>query len=321
MNKTVAILGGGPAGLSCALWLKQLGLAPVVLERSSQVGGIQRSSNYINNYYLGVAGRTGREVAEQFVQHAGAADLRVICDARIESIAKAGDGFALRAGGTLIEARALLVATGQRVRGSETVAAIQADWAGLAEHVGFDPGQTPLLIEHVRGKVVAVVGGGDNAMSTSVMLGETATHIHLLSRSPLHGFGCNQEAIRGMQTAGRLTLHQLAELQRLERAGERIHYVFKTPGGPGQTGHADCVSFRLGFAPNTEEVQQLLTAGRLGPLALTPSSHIVTDSFQRTSISRIYAAGDVANVRDACVATAVAQGAMAARSIEEDLQV
>ena len=320
MNKTVAILGGGPAGLSCALWLKQLGLAPVVLERSSQVGGIQRSSNYINNYYLGVAGRTGREVAEQFVQHAGAADLRVICEVRIESITKAGDGFALRAGGRLIEARALVVATGQRVCGPEAVSAIQADWSGLAKHVVFDPGQTPLLIEPVRGKVVAVVGGGDNAMSTAVMLGASATHIHLLSRRPLHGFQINQEAVRAMQESGRLTLHQPAELQRLESGDKRVRYAFQMPGIPGQTGLADYVCFRLGFAPNTEAVTSLLKAGEFGPLALTPSGHLLTDPAQRTPIPRVYAVGDVANVRDACVATAVAQGAVAARSVEEDLK-
>ena len=320
MNKTVAILGGGPAGLSCALWLKQLGFAPVVLERSSQVGGIQRSSHFVNNYYLGVAGRTGREVAEQFVQHARDADLRVICDARIESITKAGDGFALRIDSALIEARALLIATGQRVRGPETVPAIQADWAGLSEQAGFDPGQTPLLIEIVRRKVVAVVGGGDNAMSTSVMLGTSAAHVHLLSRSPLLGFKINQDAVRGMQQAGRLTLHQPAELQRLESAGERLRYVFKTPAGSNQTGVADYVCFRLGFAPNSEAVRQLLSAGGLGALALAPGGQIITDPFQRTSIPRIYAAGDVTNARDACVATAVAQGAIAARSIEEDLR-
>jgi len=319
MTKTVAILGGGPAGLSCALWLKQLGIAPVVLERSPQVGGIQRSSHFVNNYYLGVAGRTGREVAEEFAQHAGAADFRVICNARIESITKTGDGFTLRAGGTLIEARALVVATGQRVRGREAVSAIPADWAGLSEHVGFDPGQTPLLIEPVRGKVVTVVGGGDNAMSTSVMLGESAAHIFLLARSPLHGFQINLDAVRGMQQTGRLTLHHPAELKRLEGGGERIRFVFQMPDGASQVAVADYVCFRLGFTPNTEEVQQLLTAGELGSLTLTPSGHLLTDSFQRTSIPRIYAAGDVANVRDACVATAAAQGAIAARSIEEDL--
>ena len=58
----------------------------------------------------------------------------------------------------------------------------------------------------------------------------------------------------------------------------------------------------------------------VGALALAPGGQIITDPFQRTSIPRIYAAGDVANIRDACVATAVAQGAVAARSIEEDLR-
>jgi thioredoxin reductase len=319
MNRTVAILGGGPAGLSCALWLQQLGLAPVVMERSPQLGGIQRSSHYVNNYYLGLAGHTGREVAEQFVRHARAADFRVICNARIESITKTAGGFAIRTNDTQIEARAIVVATGQRVRGPEAVAGIHADWSALSEQIGFDPGQTPLLVNQVKNQVVAVVGGGDNAMSTSVMLGESAAHIHLLSRSPLHGFKINQDAVRGLIQAGRLTLNQPAELQRLERSGERILYVFKTSGNSSQTGVADYVCFRLGFAPNTEAVLQLLMAGGLGSLALTPSGHLLTDPFLRTSLPRVYAAGDVTNAENPCVATAVAQGAIAARSLEADL--
>ncbi|MDJ1177027.1 FAD-dependent oxidoreductase [Roseofilum sp. BLCC_M114] len=47
---------------------------------------------------------------------------------------------------------------------------------------------------------------------------------------------------------------------------------------------------------------------------------IATDRFGRTSIPGVYAAGDVANPRDPCVATAVAQGAVVARSLDEDLQ-
>jgi thioredoxin reductase (NADPH) len=168
--------------------------------------------------------------------------------------------------------------------------------------------------------VVAVAGGGDNAMSTSVMLGATAAHVHLLSRGPLHGFQVNRDAVRRMDLAGRLTCHQPAEIQRLERHDNRIQYTFQTTGGRLQTGLADHVCFRLGFAPNTKEVRELLAAGGVGALALTPGGHITTDRFLRTSIPRVYAAGDVTNVRDACVATAVAQGAVAARSVEEDLQ-
>jgi thioredoxin reductase len=320
MNKTVAILGAGPAGLSCALWLQQLGFAPVVLEPSSQAGGIQRSSQYVNAYYLGLAGGTGREVAEQFVRHATTADLDVWLETNIESIAKSGDGFAVRASGTVIAARALVIATGQRVRGPEAVPDIQANWDAIRERVRFDPGETPLLVNQVQDRVVAVVGGGDNAMSTAVMLGKTAAHIHLFSRAPLHGFQINREAVRGMAAAGRLTWHQPAEIQGLEREGERIRFRFAAPGGPCQCELADYVCFRLGFAPNTEAVRQWLVAGGLGPLALAPTGHIITDPFQRTSLPRVYAAGDVTNVRDPCVAAAVAQGAIAARSVEEDLQ-
>jgi thioredoxin reductase len=320
MNKTVAILGGGPAGLTCALWLKQLGLTPVVLERLPQAGGIQRTSHYVNGYYLGLAGNTGREVAEQFVRHATAAELTVRLAARIESIAPAGNGFAVRTDETVIEAEALVVATGQRVRGPEAVPAIQADWDALRGQARFDPGETPRLADQVLGRVVAVVGGGDNAMSTAVMLGQSAAHVHLLSRSALHGFQINREAVRGLAAAGRLTWHHPAEIRSLERAEERLRFGFAASGGPCQNHLADYVCFRLGFVPNTEAVNLWLAAGGLPPLTLTPGGHIVTDQFQRTSAPRIYAAGDVTNVRDACVAAAVAQGAIAARSVEEDLQ-
>lgn len=77
--------------------------------------------------------------------------------------------------------------------------------------------------------------------------------------------------------------------------------------------------FRLGYAPNVPAIQHLLHANGIGQLALTPSGHIQTDEFCRTSLACIYAAGDVANPRDPCVATAVAHGAIAARSLDEDL--
>jgi|GEM_PF-6866099 len=57
-----------------------------------------------------------------------------------------------------------------------------------------------------------------------------------------------------------------------------------------------------------------------GPAGMSCAlGYIATDQFLRTSIPNIYAAGDVTNPRDPCVATAVAQGAIVARSVDEDL--
>ncbi len=72
--------------------------------------------------------------------------------------------------------------------------------------------------------------------------------------------------------------------------------------------------------PYTQEITQLLHESGIGTLKLNPFGYIETDAFLRTSIPTIYAAGDVVNFRDPCVATAVAQGAIAARSVSEDLQ-
>ncbi|MEB3231011.1 MAG: FAD-dependent oxidoreductase, partial [Leptolyngbyaceae bacterium] len=81
----------------------------------------------------------------------------------------------------------------------------------------------------------------------------------------------------------------------------------------------DYIAFRLGFTPNVEAIAPLLQASGLS-LNCHPSGHIATDEFMRTSIAKIYAIGDVTKPRDPCVATAVAHGAIAARSIDEDFQ-
>ncbi|MFM8314948.1 MAG: NAD(P)-binding protein, partial [Deltaproteobacteria bacterium] len=47
------IVGGGPAGCSCALWLKHLGLKPLLIERSHRLGGLQNDSPYPNIWILG----------------------------------------------------------------------------------------------------------------------------------------------------------------------------------------------------------------------------------------------------------------------------
>ncbi len=75
----------------------------------------------------------------------------------------------------------------------------------------------------------------------------------------------------------------------------------------------------MGFAPNVEDIVKLFDKGAVGSLELTPTGYIASEQFLRTSIPNVYVAGDVTNYRDPCVATAVAQGAIAARSVEQDL--
>src|SRR5260221_8849076 len=65
----VPIIGGGPAGMSCALWLRNYGMHPVIIEKEGALGGMARLSPYPNEWLLGQRGKSGRENAAEFAGH------------------------------------------------------------------------------------------------------------------------------------------------------------------------------------------------------------------------------------------------------------
>src|SRR5262249_21180940 len=65
----VPIIGGGPAGMSCALWLHNYGLNPVIIEKEGALGGMARLSPYPNAWLLGQRSKSGRENAAEFADH------------------------------------------------------------------------------------------------------------------------------------------------------------------------------------------------------------------------------------------------------------
>ncbi|MDJ1185685.1 NAD(P)/FAD-dependent oxidoreductase [Roseofilum casamattae] len=321
MNATIVILGGGPAGLSCALWLKHLGFSPIIVEKQTRLGGLQRLSFFYNSWYLGLMGKTGIEIADQLEQHITLEDIPTICGDRLQTIIQHGDRFQIFTDTQEIIAHSLVIATGQRVKGYDAIADVEGSRQLLSsENVCFDPGKTPLLSSQIDGGVVAVIGGGDNGMGTVRYLENAAQHIHLLVRSELRGFAVNKQKMLEMETEKQLKIHQPVTLRKFEKRGDRIQIVFQDENSRDAELLCDYLCFRLGFTPNVEDIVRQLEAGGIGSLKLLPSGYIATDGFGRTSIENIYVAGDVANPRDPCVATAVAQGTMAARSFEEDLQ-
>lgn len=322
MNTRICVIGGGPSGMSCTLWLKHLGLAPILIEKSEKLGGLQQLSHFQNVWYLGVPGQTGYELAGQFRRHVEAEMLSTLLGSQVKDITKVGDDFRIVTDSNEIIARSIVIATGQRVKGFEAIKSVPgSEYLLSSPRVCFNPGATPLLESQVSGGVVAVVGGGDNGLVTARILGNTAQHIHLFIRSEIRAFDVNQKTMLERIEAGRITLHQRAKIQRFERHEDKIYMVFQDENKQEEGLLFDHLCFRLGFAPNVEELVPLFEQGGVGSVKLTEQGYIATDQFLRTSIPNIYAAGDVTNPRDGCVATAVAHGAIAARSIEEDLRL
>src|SRR5581483_3889255 len=127
-SKVVPIIGGGPAGMSCALWLANYGLRPVIIERAGILGGMAERNPYPNPWLLGWPDATDREGAQAFARHIGKAGIEVWFNAAPQRVVHEGDTFALDVVGDEVprslSCRALVIATGTECRGAEWIARV-----------------------------------------------------------------------------------------------------------------------------------------------------------------------------------------------------
>ncbi len=150
----VVIVGGGPAGVACNIWLYQLGVDAILIESAEQLGGLQKLSPYLNSWAPGFRHMTGQDIARSLHEHAQEIGCRILLNSRVQSVSFSGGLFDLALSGERRSAAPYLVlATGSKPRSGGFVA---------ARNVAIGPG-APMENLDVRGKNVAILGGGDNA--------------------------------------------------------------------------------------------------------------------------------------------------------------
>ncbi len=134
-------------------------------------------------------------------------------------------------------------------------------------------------------KIIAIIGGGDNGLVTAIRFSETAKHIHLFVRSQICGFKVNQKTIYEKVEAGEITLHQPTIIEIFAVQDNQIYISFKDREKPEEKLGFDSLCFRIGFAPNIEDIVQIFNEGKLGNIQLNQKGYISTDKFLQTSIS------------------------------------
>ncbi|MEI9903672.1 MAG: NAD(P)/FAD-dependent oxidoreductase [Asticcacaulis sp.] len=166
MQTQALIIGGGPAGIACAIWLNKLGVACTLFEAAPRLGGLQTLSPYENLWIPGVQGRTGQEVAADLAGHAMELGVDVRLDAPVTQVLpgyRIGD----------IEAPFVVIATGTRPR---------AGGFKASADVAIGPG-TPMEAMPVAGRRIAILGGGDNAFDQARFVRDRGGHVTVFSRS------------------------------------------------------------------------------------------------------------------------------------------
>lgn len=294
------IIGGGPAGLTAALYLARARYRVVVVEKDHFGGQITITSEIVN--YPGVKKLSGSELTDQMRRQAQDFGAELLL-ADVTGIDHEGDVRTVHTTRGDLKCFGILVATGAHPR--------MIGFEGEAEFKGHGVAYCATCDgEFFTGRPVFVVGGGFAAAEESVFLTKYASHVTVLVREP--DFTCAKAVAEHTKTHEKITVRYNTEVVRVSGADAltRIEYrdnqtgkveVFEDKDGIG-------VFVFAGYEPATELVRDIVELDRFG--------YIVTDRTQKTSVDGIYAAGDVCvkNLRQ--VVTAVGDGALAATELE-----
>ena len=311
----VPIIGGGPAGMACALWLYNYGLSPLIIEKEGALGGMARMSPYADDWLLGQRGKTGRENAAEFAAHIRELGVETWLGVTPQRLQRQEEHWRLDLAGTpaarSLSAEAIVIATGTRFAGAEWLDGVTNARRMLAAgrlHLGATAvGEQGADL----GAHVAVIGGGDNAFDVSRMLAERGIRVTVIMRSKLpKAQPLLIERLRRYQASGLVTVLAERTVAALEEAESRVD--IRLHGG-GEI-EADHVVLLFGYRPNTDQPWLLALAPATDALG-----YLVVDDNMETSCRGLFAAGDVANPAHPCIATAIASGTVAARHIAKRL--
>ena len=190
MSETVdiAIVGGGPAGLTAGIYGARARAKTVVYE-TGLTGGQIVAASWVENYPGFPDGVSGQDLADAMSQQALNAGAEFHTISPVEAIRPDGRDFVLEVGGAEVKAQTVILATGAIPRKLGITGEAEFTGRGVSWCATCDG---PLY----RDKVVAVVGGGDSATQESLYLAKIVKEVHLIHRrDELRATQCLQDRV------------------------------------------------------------------------------------------------------------------------------
>ncbi len=298
----VIVIGGGPAGLTAALYLARAKYRVLVLEKERFGGQITITHEVVN--YPGVEHTSGKALTETIRRQAEAFGAEFLL-AEAVGLEPEEDVKTVRTSRGNFRCFGILLATGAHPR--------KVGFKGESEHMGRGVAYCATCDgEFFTGKEVFVVGGGFAAAEESVFLTKFASHVTILIREP--DFTCAASVADKARNHEKITVLTNTVLE--EVSGENgLNYAQYRNTATGEVtryrsrdGERFGVFVFAGYTPATALVQ--------GIAQLDEQGYVVTDASQKTSVDGVYAAGDVCIKPLRQVVTATGDGALAATELE-----
>src|SRR5688572_20666393 len=289
------IIGGGPAGLTAAIYLARFHLSLQVVDAGKSRAGLIPCTRNHAGFPGGISGRELIERMKEQAQMYGAS----IADGRVTRLERAEGGFEAEWGEGPVRARAVLLATGVSNRRPPMDEELhdEALARGLIRYCPICDGY------EVTDKVIGVIGSGPHGVAEALFLRSYTSHITLIAPDKALDLATgDQEKLRaaGIETVDGPCAAVAVHGDCIVVDTAEGHYTF------------DSVYPALGSDVHTE------LAGQVGADLSSESRCILVDSHQRTSVPGVYAAGDVVLGLDQ-ISHAMGEGGVAATTIRNDL--
>lgn len=314
MNDThVTIVGAGPAGLSAALWLKNLGFTSTVIEKSSVTGGMLNVNFLENDWVLGQVDTTGVDIANNYYEHIVKEDIDVRTQCYLQAITTDTNGFRLVSHAQQEwVTQAIIFANGTRYRGRDVLPLGQS-LSDIALSRIVEGPHAFIGLDEMSSEHIAIVGAGDNAFENAVLLLEQGCSVTMIARSKPKAQSRFLEKVLNHHN---FTLLECSQIVSVNEINTLLSIV--TKGAANANLEVDRLHILAGYQSNVDSFFDLIDRGLAQSLDCDNNDFLVVDAQGRTNIQGIYAAGDICNTQFPCVVSAVSSGALAAKTISQD---
>ena len=318
------IVGGGPAGLTAALYTSREGIDTLVIERAA-LGGQAAATMHLDNVPGFHEGISGSDLADRFRRQAERFGVELLQAQGVTGL-RSHDNYHCvgTTDGSEYSAQALILATGSRYRRLGVPGEEEFLGAGVHFCATCDG-------PFYKDRSVAVVGGGNSAAEESLFLTRFADHVTLLVRGD--ELKASQVIVEKVLEHPQIDVHFDREVEGFEGAESKLHTVKVHSVSDGETAELAVPGafVFIGLDPNTGYLANASVT--LDSYGFIVSGHALVHDGQRppgfeardpamleTSVPGIFAAGDVRSGSTKQVATAAGEGAAAALMIRDYLK-
>lgn len=292
----VAIIGGGPAGMTAAIYCARKKLKVVMLTKD--LGGQAAWSSDVENY-LGFSMINGTDLTKHFQDHLQEFKDEItlkLMNQGVSSLKKITGGFTLEVNrGETVNAKAVIIASGKQPRKLGVPGEDEFLHKGVTYCAWCDG---PLF----RGKDVAIIGGGNSALDAALSVEKLAREIYIINNTT----ELNGDEVMIEKVTAASNIRVMNDMRLLQIVGEK--FVTSVKLHDGDTGldkelAVQGVFVEIGSVPATDFLKNVLELNEHG--------EVVIDARNMTSLAGVFAAGDVTTVIDKQIIIAAGEGAKA----------